>query len=184
MDSTPASVLEQMRGPDRGPAWVRFVRLYTPLIAYWANRAGVPEADRADLIQDVFVVLVRVVPTFHYEPGRSFRAWLHTVLVNKWKDHCRKKSVPLLTEMPEPAVEDGVPLIDEAEYRAVIAARAAKLIESDFNTATWQAFWRTAVDGRSPAEVAEELELSVNAVYLARSRVLARLRRDLVGLWE
>ena len=123
MDSTPASVLEQLRGPDRGPAWVRFVRLYTPLLAYWANRAGVPDADRADLIQDVFVVLVRVVPTFHYEPGRSFRVWLHTVLVNKWKDHCRKKSVPLLTEMPEPAVEDGVPLIDEAEYRAVLAAR-------------------------------------------------------------
>ena len=73
MDSTPASVLEQLRGPDRGPAWVRFVRLYTPLLAYWANRAGVPDADRADLIQDVFVVLVRVVPTFHYEPGRSFR---------------------------------------------------------------------------------------------------------------
>ena len=187
MDSTPASLLEQMRGPDRGPAWVRFVRLYTPLLAHWSDRAGVPLADRADLIQEVFLVLVRVAPTFQYEPSRSFRAWLHTVLVNKWKDHRRKKSALLLTmdeNRAEIAIEDPVPLMAEAEYRAVLAARAARLIESDFNRTTWQAFWKTAVEGCSPPAVAAELGLSLNAVYLARSRVLARLRQELAGLWD
>lgn len=188
MDATSASLLDQLRGPERGPAWSKFVRLYTPLLAYWAGRAGVPPADRSDLIQDVFLVLVRIVPTFQYDPGRSFRSWLHTVLVNKWKDACRKKSALVLTadgsNFPSPAIDDPILLIDESEYRAVLAARAARLIEADFNAATWQAFWKTAVEEQPVADVAVELGLSANAVYLARSRVLARLRQELVGLWE
>jgi len=153
------------------------------LLAHWAKKSGVPEADRADIVQDVFLVLVRVAPTFRYEPGRSFRAWLHTVFANKWRDACRKKSPALLGSDAEGIPAAIVPM-DEAEYRAVLAARAAKLIEADFNAATWQAFWRTAVEGKPAAEVAAELGLSANAVYLARSRVLARLRQELAGLWD
>src|SRR5437016_3019036 len=67
MESTPASLLDQLRGSERGPAWGRFVSLYTPLLAHWAQRASVPVADRADLLQDVFLVLVRVIPTFEYQ---------------------------------------------------------------------------------------------------------------------
>lgn len=130
-------------------------------------------------------MLVRVVPGFRYEPGRSFRAWLHTVFANKWRDACRKKATASLgsdaNDVPEP---NPIPLIDEAEYRAVLAARAAQVIEADFNRPTWQAFWRTAVDGDPVATVASELGLTVNAVYLARARVLARLREELAGFWE
>ncbi|OWK45688.1 sigma-70 family RNA polymerase sigma factor [Fimbriiglobus ruber] len=188
MDQTSSSLLDQLQGPDRAAAWGRFVRLYTPLLAHWAARAGVRQADRPDLIQDVFLTLLRALPSFSYDRGRSFRAWLHAVFVNKWKDACRKKAPVTLaadgSSFPAPPVSDHAPAIDEAEYRAVLVARAARLIESDFNPLTWQAFWKTTIEERAVAEVAAELGLSANAIYLARSRVLARLRQELAGLLE
>ena len=188
MDPTSASLLAQLRGPDRAAAWSRFVQLYTPLMLHWAGRAGVPAADQPDLLQDVFVHLLRVLPAFGYDRGHSFRAWLRTVFVNKWKDSRRKKHpVPLAADgssFPVPVVEDHTLAVDEAEYRAVLVARAARLIQADFNAATWQAFWATAVEDRAVPEVAAELGLSANAVYLARSRVLHRLRAELDGLLE
>jgi RNA polymerase sigma-70 factor (ECF subfamily) len=188
MDPTSASLLDQLRGPDRAAAWARFVQLYTPLLFRWADRLGVPPADQADLVQDVFLALLRALPSFPYDRGRSFRARLNTVFVNKWKDARRKKSPALLAAdgsgFPAPAVEDPTRAVEEAEYRAVLVARAARLVQADFTPATWQAFWATAAEGKGAAEVAAALGLSTNAVYLARSRVLARLRQELEGLLE
>ena len=188
MDQTSASLRDHLQGPDRDVAWGRFVRLYTPLLAHWATRAGVRPADRPDLIQEVFLTLLRALPSFSFDRGQSFRAWLHAVFVNKWKDSCRKK-VPVTlaadgSSFPAPVVEDHAPQIDEAEYREVLVSRAARLIEADFKPATWQAFWKTTVEGRPAADVAAELNLSPNAVYHARARVLARLRQELAGLLE
>lgn len=180
MDPTSLTLLDQLRGPDRAAAWGRFVRLYAPLLARWAGRVGAPPADRPDLVQDVFVTLLRTLPGYQYAPGRSFRAWLFTVLANRWRDLARKKAPALLGAGDDlPAAEP-----DEAEYRAVLAARAARLVEPDFAPATWKAFWGTAVDGRPAAAVAAELGLTANAVYLARARVLARLRAELAGLLD
>ena len=188
MDHTSATLLDQLCGPDRAAAWERFVRLYTPVLVRWADRAGVRPTDRADLIQDVFVVLLRALPTFSYDRGRSFRGWLHTVFVNKWTDARRKKvPVPLAADgssFPAPPEADPTLAVDEAEYRAVLVARAAKLLETDFNPTTWRAFWKTVVEEQPAAAVAVELGLSPNAVYLARARVLARLRQELAGLLE
>src|SRR5688572_30148894 len=90
MHTTSASLLERLRTPDREEAWPRFVRLYTPLLFYWARRAGLPQDDAADLVQDVLVVLVQKLPTFTYEPGKTFRGWLRTVALNKWRERCRR----------------------------------------------------------------------------------------------
>src|SRR5262245_56505555 len=144
MDTSP-TLLDKLRGADRA-AWPRFVQLYTPLLVRWGERTGVPPADLPDLIQEVMLVLLRGVPAF--ERGRgSFRAWLRTVFVNKWRDQCRKRRpVPLGTDGSDfPAGEDPTLEVDEAEYRSVLAARAAGLIRADFNEATWTAFWATAV---------------------------------------
>lgn len=188
MDSTSHSLLDQLRRADRAAAWPRFVHLYTPVLLRWAARLGVPPSDRDDLIQIVYATLLRVLPTFDYSRDRSFRAWLYAVVANKWKDARRKKQpvamAPDGSAFPEPAVPDPAAAIDEAEYRAVLAARMATLIRADFTAATWQAFWATVVDERPAADVAAELGLSANAVYLARSRVLARLRQELAGLMD
>jgi RNA polymerase sigma-70 factor (ECF subfamily) len=183
MDTSP-TLLSKLRGADRS-AWPRFVRLYTPLLVRWGERLAVPPADVPDLVQEVMLVLLRGVPALDRGRG-GFRAWLRTVFVNKWRDQCRKRR-----PVPLGAAGDGLPAegdpileVDEAEYRAVLAARAAGLIRADFNEATWAAFWATAVEDRPAGEVAAELGISANAVYLARARVLRRLRTELDGLLE
>ena len=73
---------------------------------------------------------------------------------------------------------------EEAEYRSQIVARAVKLLQAEFNDQTWQAFWRYVVLGEVAEKTASHLQVSVNVVYLAKSRVLARLRQELRGLLD
>jgi RNA polymerase sigma-70 factor (ECF subfamily) len=189
MDSTSATLLHRLRQPANQPAWDRFVRLYTPLLFYWARKAGLAEADAADLVQEVFCVLIRKLPEFEYDAGKSFRAWLRTVLLNTWRNRARQRIIPARGvddrfPPPEPAMPDDALQLEETEYRQHLVARAAELMRTEFEPATWQACWKLAVEGRPAADVARELGLTVNAVYLAKSRVLSRLRRELAGLLD
>jgi RNA polymerase sigma-70 factor (ECF subfamily) len=183
MHSTPASLLERLRSAD-ADAWVRFVRLYTPFLYHWARRHGLQSSDTADLVQEVFAQLLKVLPQFNYDPSRSFRAWLATVVNNKWRElnrNRRPQTVPADNLKEEPAPPDD---FDDREYRVHVAARALQLIRSEFAPATWQAFWAVVVETRPANVVAVELKLTPNAVYLARGRVLRRLRAELAGLVE
>jgi RNA polymerase sigma-70 factor (ECF subfamily) len=184
MHATPASLLDRLRSPADAEAWVRFVRLYTPFLFHWARKRGLPADDTADLVQEVFAQLLKALPTFTYDPKRSFRAWLAVVVGNKWRELNRKRrpqTVPAadLAERPSPPDE-----FDDREYRTHIASRALRLIQDEFATPTWQAFWAVVVDERPAKEVAAKLGLSPNAIYLARARVLRRLRAELAGLMD
>ncbi len=188
MYTTSISLLERLRRPGEREAWDRFVELYTPLLFRWACRMGLPEADAADLVQDVLLVLVQKLPEFVYDRHGSFRAWLRTITANKWRDRCRRRSAPGANARPAdlsglPAPQDPDAL-GEAEYRQYLARRAMELMQSEFQPATWKACWETAVCGRPAAQVAAELGVSVDAVYAAKSRVLRRLRALLAGLME
>jgi RNA polymerase sigma-70 factor (ECF subfamily) len=184
MNSTSVSLLERLRQVPDEAAWERFVRLYTPLLLYWARRRGLQDEDAADLVQDVLVVLVRKLPEFQYQADRSFRGWMRAVLMNKWRDRRdRGKAVQLDTDLQPEASADEDDL-DDREYRLYVIGRALRLMSSEFEPSTWQSCWETVVGGRSAAEVAAELGITVNAVYLGKSRVLARLRQDLEGLLD
>jgi RNA polymerase sigma-70 factor (ECF subfamily) len=187
MDKTPASLLERLRRPHEG-AWPRFVELYTPLLYYWACRMGLQAADAADLVQEVFTVLLQKFPQFSYDKNKSFRSWLRTVTLNRWHDNRRRKSAALRDGGPagleDVTAPDAAEALWEKEYRDHLVARAAEVMKAEFQPATWQAFWSLAVEGRSGAEVAAELGLSLDAVYAAKSRVLRRLRQELDGMLE
>lgn len=188
MESTPVSLLRQLRGPARPEAWRRFVLLYAPLLDHWAGRLGLQDADRADLVQEVLVALVRALPKFEPDGRHSFRAWLRTIALNKWRDYQRKRvPVPLAADDSRwngLAHDDHADEFAENEYRDFVARQALQLIKVDFQPTTWRAFWATVVDGRPPEQVARELAVTPNAVYLARGRVLRRLRVELEGLFE
>jgi RNA polymerase sigma-70 factor (ECF subfamily) len=181
LDTTPASLLVRLRRGADAPTWERFVALFTPLLDRWAHSLGLQDADAADLVQDVFSQLLQILPRFHYDPARSFRGWLRTVLINAWRDRRRAPgAAPLPDEVADEAAR---PDLAEAEYHRHLVGRAVQILQRDFAPATWQAFWETTVAGRPGAEVAAQLGLSVNAVYLARARVLNRLREELAGLY-
>src|SRR5262249_30741276 len=182
MHTTPASLLERLRLPDAQAAWERFVKLYTPLLYHWAHRTGLQEPDAADLVQDVFAVLLGKLPAFAYNPQKSFRSWLRTVLLNKWRERQRRAApVPLegsaapLANLADPASPAE---FEEKEYRQHLVRRALQLMQADFEPTTWQACWEFVVSGKPAAEVAAGLGITAKAVYLAKARVLRRLRQE------
>jgi RNA polymerase sigma-70 factor (ECF subfamily) len=188
MNTTPVSLLERLRRPGEQAAWERFVHLYTPLLLRWVRRLGLHGPDAADLVQDVFALLVRKLPEFRYDPDRRFRGWLWTVTLNKVRERARRR--------PGAAVQAGEDVLDKladragpdaagaAEDRQDLVRRALRLLQGEFQPATWRAFWECAALGRPAAEVAAEVGMTVNAVYVAKCRVLRRLRRELDGLLD
>jgi RNA polymerase sigma-70 factor (ECF subfamily) len=187
MHTTPVSLLERLRQPSAHDAWTRFVHLYTPLLYSWARRAGLQEADAADLIQDVLTDLVVKLPEFRYDPQKSFRAWLRTVALNKWRARCRRAVLPLPADdraLASVATPDGTEAFEEEEYRRHLVGQALRVMQAEFQPTTWKACWEFVVAGKSAAEVAAELGLTPGAVRAARFRVVARLRQELDGLLD
>ena len=186
MHTTSMTLLEHLRQPDDHAAWDRFVKLYTPFLFHCAMRLGLSDADAADAVQDVFVLLLGKLPTFQYETAGSFRAWLRTVTENKCRERFRKRREVAAggSDLGLNTVPGPTSLSDffDAEHNQYLVSQALKLLQSEFESATWQACWQTIVEDRPVAEVAAELGITVNAVYVARSRVLRRLREELRDL--
>jgi RNA polymerase sigma-70 factor (ECF subfamily) len=187
MPSTSPSLLERLRQPGDSTAWGRFVDLYTPLLYYWARRVGLDQSRAADLVQEVLLVLVGKLPEFTYDPAQSFRSWLRSVATNKWRENCRRQPPGREVQgvdLSAVAGPDAAPEFEEAEYHQYLAQRALALMQAEFQPATWKACWEQVVSGRPAAEVAAELGMSEGAVYVAKSRVLRRLREELHGLFD
>lgn len=184
---TSRSLIARVRG-DEPDAWARLVHLYAPLVWRWCRSRGLQEADAADVFQSVFQSIVAHLGRFRYErDGDTFRGWLRRITQNKIHDHFRRQSneVPGIggssvqerwTQMPEPIVDDE-PLNPDGEGE--LFARGLQLIQVEFEARTWQAFWRTAVDGKEAKEVGAELAMTPGAVRVAKARVLRRLREEL-----
>jgi RNA polymerase sigma-70 factor (ECF subfamily) len=182
---TRASLLLRLKGPRDERAWTEFVAIYTPLIEAVARARGLQPADAADLAQDVFRAVAAAIDRYDLDPDRgSFRAWLFRIArnlaINLTAARCRQAQGTGDTAMLEhlhnqPASSADSDLFD-AEYRRSLFRWAAGEIQGEFREGTWQAFWQTGVEGQDPKAVAEALGISVGAVYIARSRVMARLK--------
>jgi RNA polymerase sigma-70 factor (ECF subfamily) len=158
----------------------------------FARKRGLQEADTADLTQEVLRQVASSVGRLEYDPQRGhFRSWLFKVAQNKLHDFAASRrrhgqgtgdsSVQQLLENQPARPEDEAAWWDE-EYRRRLFAWAAEQVRGGFTESTWQAFWRTAVDGQNPRDVAKALGLSVGAIYIAKSRVQARLKEHIEQL--
>jgi RNA polymerase sigma-70 factor (ECF subfamily) len=187
MPTTSLTLLDRLRQPDHPDAWDRFVRLYAPLLLRWAELQGVRGPDAEDLAQAVLLKLIRLLPNYQRQDGQSFRGWLFTICRNECRDfHTRRATRPLpgddgLSTVPAPPRGDD---LGEAEYRRRLVRRVLELVRSDFGEPTWAAFDAFVLNGRPAADVARELNMSVNAVYLTRNRILTRVRSELAGLLD
>jgi RNA polymerase sigma factor (sigma-70 family) len=189
---TRASLLARLGDPQDRAAWQQFVGLYGRLVYGFVRQRGLQDADAADLTQEIFLSIARAAGRWRYDPRQgTFRGWLYAVTRNQLARFLRRRrSQPLgnggssaqwlLAEQPDPGADtEGT---WEQEFQRQLFRQAAELLRDGFAPTTWQAFWRTAVEGRGAAAVAAELGLSVGAVYVAKSRVLARLAEQVQAL--
>jgi RNA polymerase sigma-70 factor (ECF subfamily) len=166
-----------------GQDWQRLVDVYSPLLHGWFARAGIPPADRDDLVQEVLIAVVARVAEFEHRGPGAFRAWLRGIVANQSRKFFRDRHTNASFNLEQLAGDDTtLSRLWDREHDEFLAARALRVVEADFAPQTWVAFARQVVDGRSAAEVAAELGCSVNSVLLAKSRVLKRLRAELRGL--
>jgi RNA polymerase sigma-70 factor (ECF subfamily) len=191
MATTSVSLLERLRqpAPERGrqEAWARFVELYRPLLLYWARRRGLTEDDAGDLVQDVFARLLERLPHFTYEPGKRFRGYLYTVLQNCCSDRLRRQGkgpAAAGSGLERAAAPDNVAEFREEQHRQYLLRRALEVMRSEFEPTTWRACWEFLANDRPAADVAAELGLTTNAVYVAKFKVLRRLRAELADLLD
>jgi RNA polymerase sigma-70 factor (ECF subfamily) len=186
--STRPSLLIRLRDRRDDDAWRQFVALYGPLVYQFARQRRLQDADAADLTQIVLQAVADGIHRLDYDPRRgSFRGWLFGVVRNQLhKFHDRQRRLPpasgntgtqALLEH-QPARDEDAALWDR-EYERQLFRWAAERVRGQFEESSWQAFWRTAVEGQPAGEVAAALGLSVGAVYTAKSRVLDRIRREI-----
>jgi RNA polymerase sigma-70 factor (ECF subfamily) len=191
--TTRASLLVRLRDPQDDSAWTEFVDLYVPVVYGYARRQGLQDADAIDLTQEVLGAVARGVGGLDYDPERgTFRGWLFTIVRRRLANWRRSHRVrpqasgntaerQILEERPAP---EGREAEWETEWRRRLFAWACERVRRDVSGATWQAFWRTAIDGQAGKQVAAELGLSVAAVYLARRRIVTRLRELVQSVQE
>ncbi len=203
--ATSLSLLQQAVDGDAS-AWSKIVQVYAPLVYKWSRQRGIRPEDAADITQETFSTLATRLDRFRSDhPGATFRGWLWTITKNKSWDFLRARqgdciarggSVNLATlnevqgTVPADRHTTDSPVEDDeyetsshsATEQTEVIHRAIALLRKRFATQTWNAFWRTEIDGCTPEEVADELGISKWSVYKARSRVLHRLRSELNGL--
>jgi len=185
--TTSLSLLNRLRDPADGDAWARLARVYSGLLSAWFAAAGLQPADREDLTQDALAVVLRQMPDFQHcgRPG-AFRAWLRGIATNLLREYWRARPAAqadsILVELADPG--SGLNRAWNEEHERHVLAGLLDLARPEFAESTWQAFRRTGFDGKPARQVAEELGLTVNAVLIAKSRVLARLRALAAGLLD
>ena len=188
MDTTSLTLLESLKSDGMAaPEWARFDALYRPLLQRWARSRGFAPQDADDLTQEVFVKLFTELPKYEKKPGGSFRSWLFRLTANAGHDYRRRVAT---RRLPEPDGLSGVgqepPLteMDETEYLRELSWQGLELIRPEFSAQAMASFEGTKVAGRPAADMAAELGMTANAVYIAVNRVMTRLREVLAGLMD
>ncbi len=189
--SISSTLLERVRA-RRPEAWQRLVDLYGPLVYRWCRQLGVSRSDASDVVQQVFAAVIVDIGRFRRDrPGDSFGAWLRTITRHRVSDHFRQRQGHASADGGTEAyqrllniskAEKESTAAPPVEQEAGFSRRLLELVRAEFESRTWDAFWRIVVDGQPPAEVAAALNMSLPAVYKAKSRVLRRLRQELGGL--
>jgi len=191
-DSQPTrqTLLLRLAGGDDRRAWEQFVEIYAPLVFQFARRRGLQDSDAADVVQEVLISVADAFRRRKYDRSRgAFRGWLLTIARNEvsdWLTARARRHEPIGGTTAQQALgnlasdgkvaSDGDAAAWDHDYQERLFVWAADRVQSEVQPATWQAFWQTTIDQRSGQEVAAALEMTVAAVYLAKSRVMKRLR--------
>ena len=188
MSSTPDtrhSLLIRVRDPADHAAWQEFVEIYRPVILRLAWQKGMQAADAEDVAQDVLTAVAKAVEQREHDPKRAkFRTWLNRVASNAILDALTRgkpdrgsgdSALQAFLDQREAHAGPDSDLL-RLEYRRKVFRWAAQHVQKEFRKDTWDAFWRTAIEGRTVEVVAKELAKDSGAIYAARSRIMRRIQ--------
>jgi RNA polymerase sigma-70 factor (ECF subfamily) len=187
---TDPSLLRRIRDAKDERAWELFLEIYSPLVLGYLRRVGLQDADAADVAQEALRAVVPAIRKFKYDPqAGSFRGWLFAVVRSKLRDHLAKGRRPdrakggsgVMPLLQRQSVEEDSELWDR-EFRQRLLVWASDQVRQSVRESTWEAFRQTAIEGKPPKLVADELGLSVGAVYLAKSRFMERVKKQIAEL--
>jgi RNA polymerase sigma-70 factor (ECF subfamily) len=183
MHTTSPSLIDCLRRSRDPAAWDRFVKLYSAGIYSWARAMRLQHADAADLVQDVFAVLLTKLPDFERDANGTFRGWLWTITRNKYLERVRRAKVNVVDDvaLEEIAVEEEEPFWEE-DFRRHLVARIVESLQSNFPPKVWKAFLAHVMDGKTAAVVAAELDINLWAVYTSKMRVFEYLNKEFPDL--
>jgi RNA polymerase sigma factor (sigma-70 family) len=189
MMETKPSLLVRVRDPLDGEAWRTFVALYAPLVYRFLRRRSLQDAGAADLTQEVMGEVSRAIRSFEYQPDRGrFRDWLLIItrrrLIRFHEQRARMPGLVSAAELPEPAGVDMPDADWDEAFHARVLRVALHRIRPHFEASSWQAFERVWLEHRPAAETADALSLSIEAVYMAKSRILRRLEAEVHDIAE
>lgn len=185
--ATRLSLLARLRvAPRDDRTWAEFVRRYGPLVLRWCRRWKLQSADAEDVTQTVLARLAERLRTFEYDPAKSFRAYVRTVTHYAWCDFLEARNRPdaaaggsdVAEALGQVAARDDLLARLAEEFDQELLDAAAGRVRLRLEAKTWEAFRLTAVDGKSGAEAAAELGMTVPAVFKARCKVQKLLREE------
>jgi RNA polymerase sigma-70 factor (ECF subfamily) len=180
--STSPTLLGQLqRDPNDEEAWREFVRRYGPKVYRWCRCWKLQPADANDVTQNVLLKLVRRMRTFHYDPARSFRAWLKTLTHHALSDFlkdCRAKGSGVTEPLQETAARDSLVQSLQEEFDQELLEEALARVRLRIAPKKWAAFRLTALDGLPGKEVAAQLGMKVATVFTAKSKVLRMVQEE------
>ncbi len=161
MTTTSESLLQRIgKATDDTTAWNRFVEIYTPLIFFWGRKAGLQSHDSADLVQEVLAIVLQKIATFQYDRNKSFRGWLRTVTLNKYRELRRKRKLDFVDSsqsvLAQLTDDKALESTWDLDYRRELVGRAIELSRKDFSESTWAALREFISSGR-PAAAPNEL---------------------------
>ena len=185
-EATSPSLLLAVRD-GRSDAWHRLVRIYGPLLVRWCRRCGLQESDAFDVSQEILIGVNQSLERFEHRSPQdgqsgSFRGWLWSITRNKIADHHRRRGGKEFASGGTAALQQFLAVPDDSPETtddiADLHLRALEELKLSFNETTWTAFWRVVVEGDSAKDVAEDLGVSVWAIYKAKTRILSKLKEE------
>ncbi len=193
MTDTSISLLNNLRTSPQEECWEKLTQIYSPLIRMWTSKYRVQDSDAEDLVQEVLLAVSKDIRGFEHRGPRAFRGWLKAILLNRlrkyWRNRDRLPKVGAgseldrkLDELEDPA--SGLSVLWNQEHDLFVLRQLLEFVKPHFEPKTWMAFCQVTLNGSKPESVAQDLGISPNAVCLAKSRVIRRLRQEADGLVE
>jgi RNA polymerase sigma-70 factor (ECF subfamily) len=182
MNSTSLSLIQRLQQGSDQMSWNQLLSIYKPLIWGWLRRHNTPLQDAEDLTQDTLAIVVKELPKFKHNGQKgAFRAWLRNITANRLRVYWRGNKGQSATDwqnFADQLEDDSSELAQEwdRQHDSFLLRKLLEQMEEEFETKTVKAFRRVALEGIKAEQVAEETGMSVVAVYIAKSRVLRRLR--------